>query len=266
MSEMASPVLHHVSKGEHGPRVAFFHGLFGQGRNWGTIAKAIGDIARPTLVDMPDHGRSGWTEQFDYVRAADTVAQTLLSIADDEPWVVVGHSMGGKIAMLLALRHPELVERLCVVDVSPVAYREGREFEGFVRAMRAMDLRSTASREDADAALVEAAPDPGVRAFLLQNLRREGQGWRWQMNLEVLGDAIPALRGWPAEAVEGRTYDGSVLWVAGAESAYVRDEMGPAMRGYFPRTRLLTIKSAGHWVHSEQPEIFVQALRRFLAA
>ncbi|WP_328796781.1 alpha/beta fold hydrolase [Janibacter melonis] len=108
---------------------------------------------------MPDHGRSGWSERFDYVRAADTVADTLTFISDDEPWVVVGHSMGGKIAMLLALRHPELAERLCVADVSPVAYREGREFEGFVAAMRAMDLRSTASREEADAALAEAAPD-----------------------------------------------------------------------------------------------------------
>lgn len=258
--------LHAVTTGEVGPRVAFCHGLFGQGRNWTQIAKGITDLARPTLLDMPNHGRSPWTDRFDYVEAADIVADTLLEIDDTAPWVVVGHSMGGKIAMLLALRRPELVDRLCVVDVSPVGYREGREFETYVAGMRAMDLDAIETREDADAALVAAAPDPGVRAFLLQNLRRDGDGWRWQMNLDVLGDSIDLLRGWPVEAVEGRRYDGTTVWVAGEQSGYVRDELHPAMRSYFPSARLVTVKGAGHWVHSQQPEVFLATLRALLAA
>ena len=101
---MDSPTLHAVTSGTSGPRVAFCHGLFGQGRNWTQIAKGLADISRPTLLDMPDHGRSPWTERFDYPTAADIVADNLRAIDSDEPWVVVGHSMGGKIAMLVALR------------------------------------------------------------------------------------------------------------------------------------------------------------------
>ena len=258
--------LHVTSSGESGPRVAFCHGLFGQGRNWTQVAKGLTDIARPTLIDMPNHGRSGWTERHDYVAAADIVADTLADIDGDEPWALVGHSMGGKIAMLLALRRPELVERLCVVDVSPVGYREGREFETYVAGMRAMDLTAIETREEADAALTEAAPDPGVRGFLLQNLRRDGDGWRWQMNLDVLGDSIDLLRDWPGEAVEGASYDGPTLWVGGSDSGYVRDEFAEAMRGYFPRVRQLTVKDAGHWVHSQQPEVFLATMRAFLQA
>lgn len=258
--------LHAVTSGESGPRVAFCHGLFGQGRNWTQIAKGIADVARPTLLDLPDHGRSPWSERFDYPAMADAVAETLLAVDADEPWVVVGHSMGGKTAMLLALRRPELVRQLCVVDVSPVDYREGREFETFVEGMRGMNLSAIRTREDADAALREAAPDPGVRAFLLQNLRRDGDGWRWQVNLPVLGDSIGLLRQWPVDAVAGRTYDGPVTWVGGADSGYVRPEMAETMRGYFPRVRLVTVKGAGHWVHSEQPAVFLATLRALLAA
>ena len=135
---MGEPTLHVVTKGEDAslPRIAFCHGLFGQGRNWTAISKAVSDVARPTLVDMPDHGRSPWSEQFDYVEMADAVADTLRAIDDSAPWIVVGHSMGGKASMIMALRHPDLVSRLCVVDVSPVGYREGREFEHFVASMR----------------------------------------------------------------------------------------------------------------------------------
>lgn len=256
--------LHLTSSGESGPRVAFLHGLFGQGRNWTTIAKGISDIARPTLVDMPDHGRSSWSEDFDYVAMAEQVSSALAEI-DPGRWSVVGHSMGGKTAMLQALLHPEQVERLCVVDMAPVTYRQASEFETFVAGMRAMDLAAISTRAEADAALVDAAPDEGVRSFLLQNLRRDGDSWRWQMNLPVLGDNLDALRGWPGEAVAGRTYDGPVLWLSGEDSGYVREEFEETMRGYFPRVRLVTVKGAGHWVHSERPEVTVEALRALLA-
>lgn len=243
-----------------GALVVFLHGLFGQGRNWTQIGKAIAADHRVLLVDLPHHGRSPWAESFDYVAIADEVAGLLT-----EPATVVGHSMGGKVAMLVALRHPELVERLCVVDMSPVAYPKAREFEGYVAAMRAMDLEAIKTREDAQAALAPAAPDPTVRAFLLQNLRREGAGWRWQANLEVLGRDLEKLAGWPEEQLGGAVYDGPVLWLGGENSSYVDDEYAPAMDRWFPRNRRLTVKGAGHWVHSEKPDVFVQVLKRFLA-
>ena len=148
------------------------------------------------LIDMPHHGRSEWPDHFDYVDVADRVAE--LFDAND-PVALVGHSMGGKAAMVLALRHPELVERLCVVDVSPADYESGSEFAGYIAAMLALDLTTLERRSDADAALADAVPNTTVRSFLLQNLRHDDDGWAWQPNLEVLGRDLATLGGWPEE-------------------------------------------------------------------
>ncbi len=261
--------LHTTAIGDAGSRVVFLHGLFGQGRNWTQIGKALGDADRPDrhrvlLVDLPHHGRSGWDDEFDYLRVADQVAGVLDA---DDPVALVGHSLGGKVAMVLALRHPELVERLCVVDVAPVAYDHLSQFEGYVAAMRGLDLDAVAGRDDADAGLSEAVPDATVRAFLLQNLRRDGSGWRWQMNLDVLGDDLAVIGGWPEDELAGVSpYPGRVLWIAGARSDYIGPAYAAAMDRWFPRNRLTTVKDAGHWVHSEQQEVFVEVLRHFLDA
>ena len=118
----------------------------------------------------------------------------------------------------------------------------------------------------ADRAVAERVPDPAVRGFLLQNLRRDGTGpdarWRWQMNLDLLGDRLPELGGWPDGDLG--TYEGPVLWLAGDDSPYVTPEAAPAMRALFPRVRLVRVKGAGHWVHADQPAVFVETLRRFL--
>jgi esterase len=260
--------LHTTELGESGSRVVFCHGLFGQGRNFTAIGKALaaphdGQSHRVTLVDMPDHGQSPWSEHFDYLAAADQVAELLSA---DDPVALVGHSMGGKIAMLVALRHPELVERLAVVDVAPVPYDHATEFDGYITAMRAIDLGTLGRRSEAEDALREAVPDPTVRGFLLQSLRRDGDHWRWSLNLEVLGRDLDAITAWPEEALAGTpAYDGPVLWIGGADSAYVHPDYAAAMDRWFPHNRRVTIKGAGHWVHSEQPEVFIEVLRRFVS-
>ncbi len=253
--------LHTTDLGDRGSRIVFCHGLFGQGRNWTQIGKALADDHRVTLVDMPHHGRSPWPEGFDYLDVGDQVAELLTA---DDPVTLVGHSMGGKAAMVAALRHPERVARLCVVDVSPVDYAHAGEFRDYIDAMLAMDLAALGSRADAEAALAPAVPNPTVRSFLLQNLRREGDGWRWQANLDVLGRDLAELGGWPEEQLAGTApYDGPTLWIAGANSPYVTEEYVEPMERWFPRVRKVVVKEAGHWVHSEQPEVFVEVLRRF---
>ncbi|MFA6576244.1 MAG: alpha/beta fold hydrolase [Nocardioides sp.] len=257
-------VLNTTTRGESGPLVAFCHGLFGQGKNWTAVAKSLAADHRVLLIDMPNHGRSDWHDRVDYLDMADEVA-TLFSA--DDPVALVGHSMGGKAAMVLALRHPELVERLCVVDIAPVDYHGLTEFGTFIDAMQGLDLGALTRRSDADEALADAVPNRTVRGFLLQNLRRDGHSWSWQPNLAVLGRDLAALSGWPDDRLDGvAPYPGRVLWVAGQTSAYVKDEYDPAMDRWFPQNRKVTVKNAGHWVHSEQPEVFTEVLRRFLAS
>ncbi len=264
MTKRGTAHLFRTHLGTVGPRVVFLHGLFGQGRNWTTVAKALSAHARVTLVDLPNHGRSPWTDHFSYPEMAGQVADLLRADSDGEPYAVVGHSMGGKAAMVLALHHRELVERLCVVDVSPVTRRVSG-FETYVRGLRAIDLSTLTDRSSADAQLQPYVPEPAIRGFLLQNLRRDhppAGGWRWQMNLDMLGDHLTDMGGWPD--LDAEPYPAPVLWLAGAESRYVRPEYATVMRALFPRVQLVRVKGAGHWLHSDQPEVFLAIIRRFL--
>ena len=261
--------------GDAGPRVVFVHGLFGQGKNWTTIARALSDDHRVTLLDLPNHGHSPWTDRVDYLDMAEMVAAELEGLG--EAVTLVGHSMGGKVAMTLALRRPELLRALVVVDIAPVEYpvsggrtddpdEEAPPFAEFIAGMRALDLKTLKNRNDADEALRDAVPSRMVRSFLLQSLVREadGGGWRWRLNLELLERDLGELRGFPSTP-PGAHFDGPVLWIAGANSSYELTEDRTRMDALFPTTRLVRIKNAGHWVHSEQPDVFLETLRRFLA-
>jgi pimeloyl-ACP methyl ester carboxylesterase len=173
--------------------------------------------------------------------------------------------MGGKVAMTLALHDPEIVDRLAVVDVSPAPTAETSHFARYVEGMRSLDLATLPGRAEADQQLAPYVPDPGIRSFLLQNLRRDpglNGGWRWQMNLSLLGDQLDAMGSWTDPTA--KPYPGPVLWLAGARSDYVRPDYAPTMRALFPRVQLVTIKDAGHWLHSDQPDVFLSVIRRFL--
>ncbi|MGG5258528.1 alpha/beta fold hydrolase [Phycicoccus avicenniae] len=271
MSEPAPAGLNTLSVGTDGPRVAFLHGLFGQGRNWTQIAKALagpdGTGARCLLVDLPDHGRSPWSEEFSFEGYAEAVAATLAATAPGEQWVVVGHSLGGKVSMVLALTRPELLASLVVVDIAPKDYGDLDRFRGYIDEMLALPLDELTSRADAEARFRE--PDPGVKAFLLQNLRRSGTDWSWQANLALV--AADAARGSDSDIagfpdLAGRSWDGPVTWVAGGKSDYVRDADVADMRRLFPRARLVTVKGAAHWVHTDAPAVVVETLRRVVRA
>ncbi|WP_210605219.1 alpha/beta fold hydrolase [Brevibacterium oceani] len=251
--------------GETGRLVVFLHGLFGRGKNFTQIAKAIEPEFSSLLVDLPNHGDSEWTETFDYVDLADAVAAHIAEATetDDQPVHLVGHSLGGKVAMILALRHPELVDRLVVVDIGPNAGGSTGVFDHLLSSLAALDLNRVESRADADAALREPIPEDAVRGFLLQNLRPTSAGYAWQPNLTLLHSNLDIIGDFPdtGDAV----FDHPVLWVAGERSDYVSRDDLPQMRSLFPRTTLLTVKGSGHWVHSEKPQAFVSALTAFLS-
>lgn len=268
MNEVAAPALHSNIVGDPAAphRVVFLHGLFGRGRNLQRLAQGLLPEAHSMLIDLPNHGASAWTERFDYLAYADAVADHLRDdFAAAGPVDVVGHSMGGKVAMVLALRYPELVRRLTVIDISPVASGSVRgEFAHLLDSLAALDLSEVQHRSDADHSLAAAIPQPGVRGFLLQNLRMGANGFTWEPNLRLLRNSLTEVMGFVDTG--DATFTRPVLWIKGARSAYIRDEDAPAMRALFPLTRRVTIRDAGHWVHSEKPEEVVAMLRTFLLA
>lgn len=263
---MSEDGLHSTLVGERGPVVVFLHGLFGRGRNFGAAARALQPDARALLVDLPDHGASAWTERVDYTRMAAALAEHLRGgVAADGPVHVVGHSMGGKTAMTLALQHPDLVDRLVVEDVSPGGTGEVSEFEHLLGALSRIDLHGLTSLGEADKQLARDVPQPTLRGFLLQNLRRDGSGgFAWQANLDLLLRDLATVTGDIPDVGGDAVFEGPVLWVAGGDSDYVSEDQEPVMRRLFPQTRRVTVKGATHWVHSQKPDVFAELLRRFL--
>ncbi len=245
-----------------GPPVLVLHGLLGQGRNWASLARRLARGRRVLLVDLRNHGRSPHHPAMTYpAMAADLAA--LVESRGLGRVAILGHSMGGKAAMVLALTRPELVERLVVVDVAPVDYGPRPDFEAYLEAMLAIDPARFARRAEVEAALAEVAPDARIRAFLASNLDvREGR-LAWLPNLGVLRRALPEIAGFPAELPAAPT-DLPALAIRGGRSDYVRPEHLPTFRRLLPALRLETVAEAGHWVHVDAPEAVLALLERFL--
>ncbi len=235
------------------------HGLFGSARNWGVVAKRL-SADRPVLtVDMRNHGESFRDGAHGYEDMAADLARVIAAnggVAD-----VVGHSMGGKAAMLLALSQPEMVGRLVVADIAPVAYAHTQLH--LVQAMQELDVSGVTRRSDADAALAETVPNAGTRAFLLQSLDLKAQPPEWRLNLDVLAAEMPKVLGWPGAM---GTYTGATLFLSGADSDYVQPEHRGEIKRLFPNARFAKIPGAGHWLHAEKPREFEAAVAAFLSA
>ncbi len=253
-------MLNTTQIGTRAPRLAFLHGLFGQGKNWTAIARGLLPDVSSVLIDLPNHGRSPWTEDFSYRSMADAVAEEISKL--EVPPVLVGHSMGGKTAMTLALTHPRSVAALVIIDIAPDDSSHGYGFGRLVDTLRNAPVGDFSDRIEADRALSAQLPDATLRAFFLQNLHRTQQGFAWQLNLDLIAEALPEISGWPSDL--GGPSDVPVLWVRGGESGYVRDEHIRPMTRLFPRTQLVTIPGAGHWVNSDAPDELVSAIREFL--
>ncbi len=242
-----------------GTPLLIVHGLFGSARNWGAIARRLAE-SRPVLaVDMRNHAGSPWSDSHGYDDMAADLAEVIA--AEGGPVDVMGHSMGGKAAMVLGLTRPALVRRLVVADIAPVAY--GHSQTPLIAAMRALDLARLDSRTEADRRLAETVNDRAVRAFLLQSLDLRAQPPRWLLNLDVLEAEMARIIGWPD--VDG-SFDGLVLFLSGGESDYVRPEHRTHIRALFPKARFARIPGAGHWLHAEKPREFAETLRSFLDA
>ncbi len=249
-----------------GPPLVFLHGLFGQGNNWGRIRRLLADSFTIITPDLRNHGNSPHSDRMDYPAMADDVIGLIREETGGSPVYLAGHSMGGKVAMYLALQAPELVRSLIIVDIIPRSYPP--HHRPIIEGMRRVDLSRVESRRDADRQLAEFVSDAATRAFLLMNLDRpDAGGYRWKLNLDALSMQYDQINGWPSEPPYGpdRTYDGEVLLIYGEHSEYVRKGDQDLLRKLFSRVRSVMIEGTGHLVHAERPEQFAETVRTFLS-
>ncbi len=247
--------LHYEAWGE-GPAFLFLHGFLGSGDNWRTLARSLGLPARYYLIDLRNHGRSPHAPEHTYpAMMADVVA--LLDSEGLSEAVILGHSMGGRVGMLVAMHHPTRVRGLIVGDISPAAHAPVHL--PFLEALRQAHLQ-VERREDVDAQLARAIPDPGTRQFLLKSLARDQQGrfyWRW--NLPVLYRDYPKMTG----PIEGPPYSGPTLFLQGENSSFLTQTHLPLIQRLFPKARFVIIPGAGHWIHVDNPTAVRDAIITF---
>lgn len=257
--------LAHIQHGEINPPLLILHGLFGSGRNWGAIAKRLAHSYTVYALDLPNHGRSPWVEDvMDYPFMAEEVA-AFMDAQGLGSATVIGHSMGGKTAMQLALNHGDRVEALVVADMAPVRYT-GREHLTYIRAMQAIDVAQASRRAEVEEQLRDAIPIDAIRKFLMQNLvpNENGPGLRWQINLAGLAASMDAIMDFPLEP-EMEPYGGPTLFLAGGASDYLLPDHMPAVNRLFLDNTVHYLDGCGHWLHAEQPGLFTEHVLDFLA-
>jgi len=248
-------MLNFITHGEptDKPALLIAHGLFGSGRNWGVIAKRLSDERQVIAVDMRNHAGSAWSDNHSYADLAGDLAEVIASLGG--PMHVLGHSMGGKAAMMLALTEPAMVDHLVVADIAPVAY--GHSQMAPIEAMRHVELSHVHQRSDAAEQMVGI--EDALKPFLLQSLDMKEK--RWRLNLDVLAARMDEIIGFPEVA---EAFDGPALFLSGAESDYVRQTHRGQIKALFPKARFAKIPGAGHWLHAERPREFEAAVRVFL--
>jgi len=250
-------MLNAVEMGEGEVPLLIVHGLFGSARNWRVLQKRLAESRRVIAVDLRNHGSSFWDDDNSYEALAADLAAVIEAhggVAD-----VLGHSMGGKAAMALALARPEMLRRLIVADIAPVAY--GHTQAGYIAAMQAVDMSVVARRSDADKQLAATVAEAPLRAFFVQSIELGDAGARWVLNLAALAVEMPKIMGFPQfESV----FDGPVLMLSGACSDYVTPERRPDILRLFPQAEFEAIEGAGHWLHAEKPREFQAAVEAFL--
>lgn len=251
--------LHFRTLGEGNPLI-ILHGVFGSSDNWQTLGKFFSEKFKVYLVDLRNHGNSPHSEEFNYDVMAEDVAELIKSEGLSASHIL-GHSMGGKVAMHLATHHAQLLHKLIVVDIAPKYYPPHHQqiFEGF----HAVDLKNLENRKQADEQMSLAIPQFGIRQFILKNLERKKDGsFSWKLNLTAIENAIEEVGGSISSNV---SFKGETLFIAGGNSDYITEQDYNHIQKCFSQASIVTIAGAGHWVHAEKPKELSNTVMNFLS-
>ncbi len=254
--------LHSRTNGQGENALVILPGLLGSSSNWQSIAKRMGQKRTVYTLDLRNHGQSPWSNIMHYTAMAEDVADFIGTL--DHPQIgLLGHSMGGKVAMRLAFDTPQHIDSLIVADIAPVRYTH--EFDDLIEPMIALHLPSFSSRSDADTALRASVSSPHIRAFLLHNLNLDPvrKTYVWRPNLKVLLSAMAEITDFPLS--DNDTFRPPALFIHGADSDYVTPANKNIIQQHFPNAEFTMLQKAGHWLHAEQPQAFIQRCEAFLS-
>jgi len=250
--------LHYQISGEGSPLI-ILHGLFGTLENWGSQTSTLSQQHQVIAVDLRNHGQSPHSDAMDYP----SMAQDIIDLMDSlelKAVDIIGHSMGGKVAMQIALNYPDRVNKLIIVDISPVSYNA--HHQSIFQGLFSIDLDTLKSRSSADKQLSHYVDEPGIRAFLLKNLYKKSDGaFSWRPNLPALHDQYSKI----SNAPTGTTFSGKTLFIKGMNSQYILAEHQTSIQSLFSKASFKMIEGAGHWPHAEKPNIFSSIILKFLA-
>ena len=247
--------IHYPSTKSNKTPLLIVHGLYGSARNWGVISKRLSDEREIFAIDQRNHGDSQWCETQSYFDMAGDLQEFLEHFGS---MAVLGHSMGGKAAMLLSILKPSLVEKLVIADIAPVSYFHDNT--QYIRAMKNVRLDKLATRADAIIQLAESVPEPELRSFFAQSIDLKNK--RWKLNLDVLESEMEKIISFPQ--LSGK-FEKVSLFLSGALSNYLQITHRPTIKKLFPKAKFAKIPNAGHWLHAEKPREFEAAVRTFLS-
>lgn len=255
---MNNPTLNFQIDGD-GPPLLVVHGLFGSGRNWHSLARRWAQQFCVIRVDLRNHGESFHSEDMSYPAMAMDLHRLVQSLGLDSV-SLLGHSMGGKAAMMFSHMFPDSIDKLIVADIAPVAY--AHDHDNLVQPLIDLDLGAIHKRGEADKALNAAIPNSQIRQFLLQNLENTGGRFRWKLNLKALQRQMPEITGFAS--IDDWMIKRPTLFIRGENSDYLLDEHWQTIRQHFPNATRVTLKNAGHWLHFEQADAFYSTVVSFL--
>ena len=250
--------LNYSVTGEGAP-LLILHGLFGSSKNWQSHARGFAQHFQTIAVDLRNHGQSFQDDAMDYDLMAQDVSHLLYHLGLSK-CRLLGHSMGGKVAMTLAIQRPELISHLVVADIAPVKYEH--HYDDLINSVLALPLESITSRAEADQLLQATITEAPLRAFLLQNLVRESDLWRWRVNWAVIQREMPAITGF--EQQQDWSIEIPTLFLRGEKSDYINAAGIAEINQRFSNVNVETIAGAGHWLHAEQPQAFSNAVIDYL--
>ena len=251
--------LHYTSQGQGKP-VFIIHGLLGSSRNWSSFSKKLSESFQVITIDLRNHGHSGHADTMTYA----DMSSDILALMEDlglERASLIGHSMGGKVAMTFALQHRSMIEQLVIMDIAPVSYKN--ELLPLLDAMMGLPIEEITSRNQADSLLSPLVPDTSLRLFLLQNLIQDGDNYRWRVNLNSIRKSLIDIDGFPAP-ISVKSHPVRTLFLGGAESGYLMPHHYPIVKKYFPKAQIHIIDGAGHWIHIDRPDKVLERVLSFL--